>query len=154
MRATFMPCSASGMAQPRMTSSTVSAFTAGTRESAPLMASAAMWSGRVRARAPLPAFPTAVRTDETITGSGMDHHLVPEGLALFEHVLDAVPGLLRAQQGEEGFPLQVEEMLLAGHPWLAVAPAEDGRHPGGHHAIVLADVAAAQRVVDAHLEDG
>ena len=54
MRATFIPCSASGIAQPRITSSTISGFTAGTRASAPLMASAAMSSGRVWRERPLP----------------------------------------------------------------------------------------------------
>src|SRR5216683_246976 len=41
MRATFMPCSPSGMAQPRITSSICLTSTAGTRASASLMASAA-----------------------------------------------------------------------------------------------------------------
>ncbi len=73
MRATFIPCSASGIAQPRMTSSTISAFTAGTRASAPVIATAARSSGRVRARVPFPALPTAVRTDATITGRHAFH---------------------------------------------------------------------------------
>ena len=53
MRATFMPCSASGMAQPRMTSSISLGSTCGTRSSAPLMATAARSSGRVARNVPL-----------------------------------------------------------------------------------------------------
>src|SRR5580698_6055695 len=71
MRATFMPCSPSGMAQPRMTSSTSLASRPGTRARASLMASAARSSGRVERREPLWARPTGVRTAETITASGM-----------------------------------------------------------------------------------
>ncbi len=68
-RATFIPCSASGIAQPRMTSSTISGVSAGTRASAALMAAPAMSSGRVWRSVPLGALPTAVRTLATITAS-------------------------------------------------------------------------------------
>src|SRR5262249_52470395 len=70
-RATFMPCSPSGIAQPRITSSISLASTSGTRASASLMASAARSSGRVARSEPLKARPTGVRTEETITGSGI-----------------------------------------------------------------------------------
>ncbi len=53
MRATFMPCSASGMAQPRMTSSISLGSSWGTRSRAPLIAKAARSSGRVARRVPL-----------------------------------------------------------------------------------------------------
>ena len=49
MRATFIPCSASGMAQPRMTSSISLGSICGTRSSAPLMAIAASSGGAERA---------------------------------------------------------------------------------------------------------
>ena len=62
MRATFIPCSASGMAQPRMTSSISLGSSCGTRSSAPLMATAASSSGRVARSVPLKARPTGVRT--------------------------------------------------------------------------------------------
>ena len=69
MRATFIPCSASGMAQPRMTSSISFGSSCGTRSSAPLMATAASSSGRVARSVPLNARPTGVRTEETMTTS-------------------------------------------------------------------------------------
>ena len=69
MRATFMPCSASGMAQPRMTSSTSPGSMPGARFSASAMTVAPSSSGRVARRVPLGAFPTGVRTADTITAS-------------------------------------------------------------------------------------
>src|SRR5690348_5690972 len=69
MRATFMPCSASGMAQPRMTSSISLGLRRGTRATAARMAMAARSSGRVERSVPLKALPTAVRTELTITAS-------------------------------------------------------------------------------------
>src|ERR1019366_8587316 len=71
MRATFIPCSASGMAQPRMTSSISLGSSCGTRSSAPLIATAANSSGRVARSVPLYARPTGVRTEETTTTSRM-----------------------------------------------------------------------------------
>src|SRR5712691_2743388 len=71
MRATFMPCSASGMAQPRMTSSISCGSKPGTRAIAPWMATAARSSGRVERSVPLNALPTAVRTELTRTASRM-----------------------------------------------------------------------------------
>src|ERR1035437_7952599 len=71
-RATFMPCSPSGMAQPIITSSTSCVFRPGTRPNAPCMATAARSSGRVARNIPLGALPTAVRTALTITASLMD----------------------------------------------------------------------------------
>ena len=53
MRATFIPCSASGMAQPRMTSSTSFGSRPGARARASLMAVAARSSGRTPRNAPL-----------------------------------------------------------------------------------------------------
>ena len=69
MRATFMPCSPSGIAQPRMTSSISFGSNWGTRSSAPLIATAANSSGRVARSVPLNARPTGVRTADTITTS-------------------------------------------------------------------------------------
>src|SRR2546426_6979546 len=71
MRATFMPCSASGMAQPRITSSISCGSKPGTRAIAPWMATAARSSGRVERSVPLNALPTAVRTELTRTASRM-----------------------------------------------------------------------------------
>src|SRR5688572_2913427 len=69
IRATFNPCSASGMAQPRMTSSIDAASSCGTRSRAPLIAVAASSSGRITLSVPFGALPTAVRTADTMTAS-------------------------------------------------------------------------------------
>src|SRR3954453_21494289 len=69
IRATFIPCSASGIAQPRITSSTSEDSTPGARRSASLITVAASSSGRVPRRVPAGALPTGVRTAETITAS-------------------------------------------------------------------------------------
>ena len=67
MRATFMPCSASGIAQPRITSSISSAPTPGARAITAPITAAAISSGRVVRSVPRGALPTAVRAAETIT---------------------------------------------------------------------------------------
>src|SRR6266542_4218074 len=71
MRATFSPCSASGIAQPRMTSSTSAGSSPGARRSASVMTTAPMSSGRVLRKAPFGAFPIGVRTALTMTASFM-----------------------------------------------------------------------------------
>ena len=71
MRATFSPCSASGIAQPMITSSTSVAGKAGTRRNTSPITAAAISSGRTVLSAPLGALPTAVRVAETITASRM-----------------------------------------------------------------------------------
>jgi len=72
-RATFMPCSASGMAQPMITSSISEADKPGTRAMASLITAAPMSSGRVLRKVPFGALPTAVRTADTITASFIDY---------------------------------------------------------------------------------
>src|SRR5438034_4730693 len=68
-RATFIPCSASGIAQPMITSSISDAARPGTRAIASLITAAPISSGRVFLKVPLGALPTAVLTAETITAS-------------------------------------------------------------------------------------
>src|SRR5436305_7297143 len=68
-RATFIPCSASGVAQPSTRSSTRDGSRPDARSSAALIAVAAMSSGRVSFKVPRGALPTAVRAAETITAS-------------------------------------------------------------------------------------
>ena len=72
MRATFSPCSASGIAQPMMTSSTSPGSMPGARRSASPITVAARSSGLVPRRVPFGALPTAVRTAETMTASAID----------------------------------------------------------------------------------
>jgi hypothetical protein len=69
IRATFAPDSASGVAQPMMTSSIDSGGSVGTRMSRSAMTAAAISSGRVVRSVPRGALPTAVRTPATITAS-------------------------------------------------------------------------------------
>ena len=71
MRATFIPCSASGIAQPRMTSSTVSGSMPSARRNASRIATAASSSGRVVRNVPLGALPAGVRTADAMTASLM-----------------------------------------------------------------------------------
>ncbi len=68
-RATFSPCSASGIAQPRITSSISDRSSCVTRSSAPLIANAARSSGRVVRSAPRGALPMAVRTADAMITS-------------------------------------------------------------------------------------
>ena len=72
IRATFMPCSASGIAQPRMTSSTSAGSMPGARLSASAITTAARSSGRVPRSVPSGALPdggTHRRNDD-----GVIHH--------------------------------------------------------------------------------
>src|SRR5437764_1539374 len=71
MRATFSPCSASGMAQPRITSSISAGAAPGARLMTSAMHAAASSSGRVDRRDPPGALPTAVRAAATITASAI-----------------------------------------------------------------------------------
>ena len=66
MRATFMPCSYSGIAQPTMTSSMRTASICGTRASTLCSTWASIVSGRVDRNAPRGALPTGVRTAATM----------------------------------------------------------------------------------------
>ncbi len=82
MRATFRPCSASGIAQPRITSSMRARSSPSTRVSAASIAVAASSSGRITLRSPFGALPTGVRTAETMTASRMEiSKQVLDGLA-------------------------------------------------------------------------
>src|ERR1700685_497466 len=73
IRATFMPCSASGIAQPRITSSISFGSRPGARAIASLITTAARSSGLVARSTPLEAVPTGVLTEVTITASRIDH---------------------------------------------------------------------------------
>ena len=68
-RATLFPCSASGIAQPRITSSISLGLSAGARRRTSLITAAAVSSGRVSRSVPRGALPTAVRAMETMTAS-------------------------------------------------------------------------------------
>src|SRR5437762_411745 len=95
MRATLSPCSASGIAHPRITSSISAGETPGARFSASPMQTAASSSGRVDRRDPDGALPTAVRTAETITASA---------IVILQQIFDRI-----AHFGDLG----IEEMIRA-----------------------------------------
>src|SRR5579862_14412 len=101
MRATLRPCSASGIAQPKTTSSTSSGAMLGTRRSASRITAAASSSGRVVRSVPFGALPTAVRTAETITAWRMvvDSSIVRRkrrlSLEIPEQVLERFADFLR-----------------------------------------------------------
>ena len=69
IRATFMPCSASGKAHPKITSSISAGSKPGVLATTALITSVPMCSGRVFLSMPRGALPTAVRTAPTITAS-------------------------------------------------------------------------------------
>src|SRR5215204_334704 len=75
-RATFIPCSASGIAQPMMTSSISDFSNPPARRTASSMTAAPISSGRVFFRVPFGALPTAVRTAETTTASLINNLLL------------------------------------------------------------------------------
>src|SRR4051812_34248888 len=86
IRAIFSPCSASGMAQPRITSSTSDGAMPGDRFSVSARQTAARSSGRVERSDPDGALPTAVRTAETMTASAIVVlQEIFDGLADFHH---------------------------------------------------------------------
>src|SRR5580765_8314379 len=102
MRATFIPCSASGIAQPMITSSISAGSMPAARLSDSAIATAPNSSGRVPRSVPLGALPAAVLTAETMTASFICFSR--SGLAgpISEQVLDRV--------GDFGH-LAVEEMV-------------------------------------------
>src|ERR1035437_8986149 len=110
MRAMFIPCAASGMAQPRMTSSTCSADNCGTRASASRMARAARSSGRIVRSFPFGALPIGVRTAATRKASLMLS--VPQRFAGLEGVGDTFDGPGFTAQAQEYLAFQVHQVLL------------------------------------------
>src|SRR5271167_1681749 len=89
-RATFMPCSASGIAHPTNMSSISAGLSPGTCSIAAFITAAAISSGRVDDKAPRGALPTAVRTAETITADVIE--LIPQHLSFFQQVFHTSQG--------------------------------------------------------------
>src|SRR3954469_5941902 len=157
MRATFRPCSPSGMAQPRMTSSTSAASSAGTRASAAVIAAAARSSGRVWRSAPFGALPTGVRTAATMTASGMAYVLLTR---LFAQQIDdgvgdladvAVEQMIGAVDDDQ-LPRLVERAVEALHRLdrpqvIALAVNQEDRLAGTDHGV---EVVARHRRCDGH----
>src|ERR1017187_5331592 len=153
-RATFIPCSPSGMAQPIITSSTSFLSRPGTRPSAPWMATAARSSGRVARKVPLGALPTAVRTALTITaslmlvsrghplphGRGSETYgaarvskrflLIPQWLAAFQGEGNPLLRLLLTAERKKSLPLQIQQILFADRSaGRDIAAAQHPSHP-------------------------
>src|SRR5688572_24711025 len=104
MRATFSPCSASGIAHPRMTSSMSAAPTPGARCITSRITVAASSSGRVDRSAPFGALPTGVRTAETISASAIE--ILEKILYRFANLGDfAVKQVIGAVDGDQFFGL-------------------------------------------------
>src|ERR1035437_1548832 len=110
MRAMFIPCAASGMAQPRITSSICSEDNCGTRASAPWMARAARSSGRMVRSFPFGALPIGVRAAATMKASLMIS--IPQRFAGLEGVGDTFDGFGFAAQAQENLAFQVHQVLL------------------------------------------
>src|SRR5438034_772004 len=156
MRAMFIPCDASGIAQPRMTSSACSTGNWGTRASAPLMARAARSSGRTVRIFPLGALPTGVRAAATIKASfiffSMYSISVPQRFAGRERVLDAFERFGLAAEAQENLAFQVHDVLL-GHKVerSQVAAAQNIRELRADLLIVLADLAGHPHLMELQL---
>ena len=102
MRATFMPCSASGMAQPRRTSSISSGVMPPARRSASRSTRAARSSGRVARRVPRGARPTGVRTADTRYASDMNASRMPSAARFLLHDTRQTRDFQRLADGEWG----------------------------------------------------
>src|SRR6266576_3747654 len=109
-RATFIPCSASGIAQPMITSSISATLSPGTRLAASLITAAPISSGRVFLNVPFGALPTAVRTADTITASLII--LIPQRLPRLQHVRHAFLGLALTNQRQERLAFQIQKVLF------------------------------------------
>src|SRR5690606_17251855 len=134
-RATFRPCSASGMAQPMIASSISWGSSAGACPSAARIAATRRSSGRVLRNTPRGALPIGVRAAATMYASWTCRVMklllsVPHRLAGLHHPHDPLLGLRMVQQRDEGLALQPQ-------------------HPGLVHQRPRLDVAAAH-----HLGDG
>src|SRR5688572_11076945 len=139
IRATFMPCSPSGMAHPMRTSPTSAGSMPGARRSASRIAMAARSSGLTVLRLPFLPLPMGVRAPATITASLM---LIPQRLPRLQRVRDPLERLLLAAEAQEHLPLEPQEILLA-HRELGidVPPAERVRELLPDVDIVVREVA-------------
>src|SRR5688572_27101533 len=95
MRATFSPCSASGIAQPRITSSISAGSSPGARFIASRITTAAISSGLVKRSDPFGDLPTGVRTAETMTASFISVLPVSSAAEIREKVFEGFADFLR-----------------------------------------------------------
>src|SRR5262245_6772371 len=143
MRATFMPCSPSGMAQPRSTSSTSEGTRPLARATASRMTMAPSSSGRTVRNDPLRPLPMAVRTPLTITASVIWLSLsIAQRFPGLERVRDPLERLRLPHQAQEHLALELEQVLLADRVLLVDVPAAQNVSELARHVdIVFARVA-------------
>ena len=115
--ARFMPCSASGKAQPTITSSICRASNCGTCFSTPESTCAPISSGRERRNTPLGALPMAERPRATITASFISRTpLIPERFAGGQDGPDPLQRLLGHDQLSIALGFQIQQLSLTRVP--------------------------------------
>src|SRR5690606_25760531 len=112
MRATLSPCSPSGIAHPTITSSMSAGSSPPARFSASAMTVAPISSGRTVLSVPRGAFPTAVRTAETMTASCMVSSTALRVLRVRGYVPFKVPEQVLDRLADERGPA-VEHVIRA-----------------------------------------
>src|SRR5438046_2597519 len=130
-RATFIPCSASGIAQPMLTSRISLVCRFGTRPITSLITVAPSSSGRVSRKVPLGALPTAVRTADTITAPFIT---ASAALPLDMRKGCAFPLVYASFPQEALPPNSPARRSLAKYPSLFLGKAEPFRTSGGKAA--------------------
>src|SRR6266542_3565508 len=177
-RATFMPCSASGMAHPMITSSISAISSPGTRALASLIAAAPVTSGRVFLNVPFGALPTAVRTADTITASlitlspmskcpmsdvrspksdfglwTFDFGLISQRFPSFQHVRNPFLSLALSNQTQKGFTFQIQKVLLRDSRLvIQITAGEYPRQLRSDFRIIIGNVARADHLMNAQLQ--
>src|SRR2546425_4766386 len=75
--------------------------------------------------------------------------LVPQRLTGFQSVGEAFLGFLFAAEGDEGFALEIEDVLFADQQWRGQRTAgKDVRQLAAHVCVIFRGVAAAEHHVD------
>src|SRR6478735_9924860 len=155
MRATFMPCSPSGMAQPMIASSMRLTSMPGACATTLLSTCASMSSGRVLRNTPRGALPTGVRVAATMYASCicLVMESVPERLAGLQHVRDAFLGLGHLREGDEVFALQAQQpVLIDERAAVHFASAQHRGDARGDLVVVRRDETAFEHVDQQHLK--
>src|SRR5260370_2965999 len=150
-RATFIPCSASGIAQPMITSSISPVLRPVTRRTASLITTAPISSGRVFLNVPFGALPTAVLTADTITASLI--FLIPQWLPSLQHMRDALLSLAFAYQRQERFALEIQKVLFGdSRRVIQIASSKNSRKLFTNLRVMIRDVSGPLHLVNAELQ--
>src|SRR6266446_947854 len=160
LRATFMPCSPSGNAQPITASSIAFGSSDGTWATAARIAATSRSSGRTVRSAPRGALPTGVRVAATTNASSRSCNMtgassVTHRLAGLQHPHHPLLRLRMCNQLEEVLPLQIQQPLLVDHrSGLDIAAGQHIGDRAGDQEIVFADEAAFLQVHQLSLDGG